>query len=80
MQRARGRMPYTAKVPPGAAYAEPVSDHRQECNRNKPVHYPMNDDVPDLLTGLQDALNVAHDNGPLRSYQFQQGRFADRAC
>ena len=43
-------------------FAEPVGDHRQECNRNaEPVHYPMNGrDVPDLLTGLQDALNVAH--------------------
>src|SRR6185295_7676469 len=44
--------------------AEPKSDHRQECDRTaRPVHYPMNGrDVPDLVTGLQDALNIAHDN------------------
>src|SRR6185295_12243870 len=44
--------------------AEPKSDHRQECDRTaRPVHYPMNGrDVPDLLTGLQDALNIAHDD------------------
>src|SRR5206468_9257459 len=46
--------------------AQPESDPRKECNRDtRPVHDPMNGrDAPDLLTGLQDALNIAHDGSP----------------
>src|ERR1700730_5025264 len=49
----------------GPRFAEPVRDRRQERNPNAgPVHDPMNRrDVPDLLTRLQDALHVAHNNG-----------------
>jgi hypothetical protein len=55
------------RIPPNSRqeprFAEPVSDHREKCNRSAtPVTYPMDGrDLPDLLTRLQDALNVAHE-------------------